>query len=87
MSAYDDCVLYGRQLERDRLSALLAASRDGVSGTVILLGGPGAGKSALLRDLQEAATQTVVQQASSHPCATGGDGRLSVAGAGQAHNV
>jgi DNA-binding CsgD family transcriptional regulator/tetratricopeptide (TPR) repeat protein len=53
-------VLYGREFERRTLSALLEGSRDGVSGAVILLGGPGAGKSALLSDLQAAATGTVV---------------------------
>ena len=53
-------MLYGREDERKTLSALLDGSRDGVSGTVILLGGPGAGKSALLSDVQAAATGTVV---------------------------
>src|ERR671914_1044591 len=59
-STYHGCMLYGREDERKTLSALLEGSRDGVSGTVILFGGPGAGKSALLSDLQAAVTGTVV---------------------------
>src|ERR671910_584231 len=59
-STYHGCMLYGREDERKALSALLEGSRDGVSGTVILFGGPGAGKSALLSDIQAAATGTLV---------------------------
>src|SRR5215218_11253144 len=55
-STYHGGMLYGREDERKTLSALLEGSRDGVSGTMILFGGPGAGKSALLSDVQAAAT-------------------------------
>src|SRR5215203_3892656 len=53
-------MLYGREGERRTLSALLEGSRDGASGAVILVGGPGAGKSALLSDLQAAEAGSVL---------------------------
>ncbi len=47
-------VLYGRQLQRSAVAALLADARAGRSGVLVVRGEPGAGKSALLAD---AATQ------------------------------
>src|SRR4051812_33877148 len=44
-------VLHGRDSERARLAALLAAARAGHAGTLLLHGEPGVGKSALLEDL------------------------------------
>ncbi|MFK0158502.1 AAA family ATPase [Streptomyces sp. NPDC090493] len=44
--------LFGRDEERDRLAATLDAARQGISAVVVLRGGPGTGKSALLRHVQ-----------------------------------
>jgi DNA-binding CsgD family transcriptional regulator len=43
-------VLVGREAERQRLDALLAAARDGLSEALVLCGEAGIGKSALLED-------------------------------------
>jgi len=40
--------LLGRTAECDRLDTLLARARSGASGVIVLRGGPGVGKSALL---------------------------------------
>jgi DNA-binding CsgD family transcriptional regulator/tetratricopeptide (TPR) repeat protein len=44
-------VLHGRELETSRLTASLAAARDGRASSLVLTGGAGVGKSALLADL------------------------------------
>ncbi|WP_027346299.1 helix-turn-helix transcriptional regulator [Hamadaea tsunoensis] len=41
-------MLHGREREQDRIEALVAAARDGSGGALVLRGGPGIGKSALL---------------------------------------
>jgi hypothetical protein len=41
-------VLVGRVLERERVDALLSAARQGTSGTLVIVGEAGIGKSALL---------------------------------------
>ncbi|MEW1844969.1 ATP-binding protein, partial [Nonomuraea angiospora] len=41
-------VLWGREREQARIDALIAQARDGRSGSLILRGEPGIGKSALL---------------------------------------
>src|SRR4029453_6521544 len=43
-------VLVGRREEMRRIGALLAAGKRGRSGALVLLGGPGIGKSALLEE-------------------------------------
>ena len=43
-----DYMLYGRLREQERVRALLDAARDRRSGALLVLGEPGAGKSALL---------------------------------------
>ena len=49
-------MLYGRDRERALIGALLAAARDSRSGALVLRGDPGVGKSALLLDARERAT-------------------------------
>jgi predicted ATPase len=49
-------VLYGRDAERARIGALLDAARASQSGTLVIRGEPGIGKSALLADTRERAT-------------------------------
>jgi DNA-binding CsgD family transcriptional regulator len=44
-------VLYGREAERRQLAATVASARAGRAGVLVVLGDPGAGKSALLADL------------------------------------
>lgn len=44
-------VLYGRERELAQLAALLEQARAGSAGVLVLLGEPGVGKSALMRDL------------------------------------
>ena len=48
-------MLYGRDSERARIGGLLEAARDSHGGVLVLLGEPGVGKSALLRDARERA--------------------------------
>jgi DNA-binding CsgD family transcriptional regulator len=48
-------VLYGRDLERDRIGALIDAARASHSGALVLRGEPGIGKTALLEDAREQA--------------------------------
>ena len=57
-------VLHGREPERARLAALVEEARAGTGAVIVLVGEPGVGKSALLRDLTD-------QQ-------PGGDGNLRV---------
>ena len=45
-------VLHGRDVERARLAALLDEARNGRAGILLVHGEPGAGKSALLDDLE-----------------------------------
>ena len=47
-------VLQGRDTERARLAALVERARSGQAGVLVVLGEPGAGKSALLQDLASA---------------------------------
>src|SRR5919109_4729980 len=49
-------MLYGRDRERALIGALLAAARDSRSGALVLRGDPGVGKSALLLDARERAS-------------------------------
>ena len=48
-------MLIGRERERQRLAAILEDARRGRSTTLIVVGGPGVGKTALLDDTREAA--------------------------------
>ncbi|MEU9380159.1 AAA family ATPase [Streptomyces sp. NPDC048279] len=48
-------LLFGREEERRRLAEMLDNARRGMSGVLVLRGGPGTGKSALLRYLQATA--------------------------------
>ncbi len=48
-------MLYGRELERDRIGELLDGARRSRSGVLVLLGEAGVGKSALLDDARERA--------------------------------
>ncbi len=53
-------VLYGRNAERSRVGELLAGARQSRSGVLVLLGEAGVGKSALLEDARERATDMLV---------------------------
>ncbi len=54
-------MLYGRDVERSRIAALLDGARAGKSGVLVLHGEAGVGKSALLQDAREqAADMTVI---------------------------
>lgn len=53
---YVPAVLHGRSVERARLARLLKEAAAGRSGVLVLLGEPGVGKSALLGELQDLAT-------------------------------
>jgi ATP/maltotriose-dependent transcriptional regulator MalT len=53
---YDPGVLYGRDPERARIGALLEAARASRSGVLVLRGEPGIGKSALLEDTRDRAS-------------------------------
>ena len=44
-------MLHGRDREREQLAALVEQARAGIAGALVILGEPGVGKSALLRDL------------------------------------
>src|SRR5262245_35353444 len=55
-TVYDRGVLYGRDPERARLGALLDAARLSRSGVLVLRGEPGIGKTALLEDTRDRAT-------------------------------
>jgi DNA-binding CsgD family transcriptional regulator len=56
-------MLYGRDAERSAVTALLDAARDSRSGVLVLRGQPGAGKSALLQDAAEQASDLQVLEA------------------------
>jgi DNA-binding CsgD family transcriptional regulator len=56
-------VLYGRQAERERLAAVLDSARAGRSGALLIVGEPGAGKSALLEDARATAADMTVLEA------------------------
>ena len=56
-------MLYGRDAERSAVTALLDAARDSRSGVLVLRGHAGAGKSALLRDAVEQASDLQVLEA------------------------
>ena len=51
---YGRLVLHGRERERAQLGALVEQARAGTAGVLVVLGEPGVGKSALLRDLSTA---------------------------------
>ena len=53
--AYRGRVLHGRDSERARLAALLAEARGGNAATLLVRGGAGVGKSALLDDTADRA--------------------------------
>lgn len=53
-------MLYGRDAERSAVTALLDAARDSRSGVLVLRGQAGAGKSALLQDAVEQASDLQV---------------------------
>lgn len=48
-------MLHGRDAERERVSALLAAARTGTAGALLIRGEPGIGKSALIQDARDGA--------------------------------
>ncbi len=50
-------MLHGREAERAQLAALVEGARGGSAGSVVVLGEPGIGKSALLADLAEQVAQ------------------------------
>src|SRR5918999_3597216 len=56
-------MLYGRDAERSAVTTLLDAARDSRSGVLVLRGQPGAGKSALLQDAVEQASDLQVLEA------------------------
>jgi ATP/maltotriose-dependent transcriptional regulator MalT len=56
-------VLYGRDVERDRIGALLDAARASRSGALVLRGEAGIGKTALLEDARDRATDMRVLSA------------------------
>ena len=56
-------MLYGRDAERSAVTTLLDAARDSRSGVLVLRGQPGAGKSALLQDAVEQASDMQVLEA------------------------
>jgi DNA-binding CsgD family transcriptional regulator len=56
-------MLYGRDAERSAVTALLDAARDSRSGVLVLRGQAGAGKSALLQDAVEQASDLQVLEA------------------------
>src|SRR5262245_57615100 len=62
-TVYDPDVLYGRDPERARLGALLDAARLSRSGVLVLRGEPGIGKTALLEDTRDRATDMHVLSA------------------------
>jgi DNA-binding CsgD family transcriptional regulator len=55
--------LFGRGAEQERLRALLDGARDRRSGSLVLVGEPGAGKSALIDDIRSAASEMTVLEA------------------------
>jgi DNA-binding CsgD family transcriptional regulator len=58
-------VLYGRDAERDQIGALLKGARESRSAALVVRGEPGIGKTALLEDTRERATDMHVLSA--HP--------------------
>jgi predicted ATPase len=56
-------VLYGRQGEQERVRALLEAAGDRRSGALLVVGEPGAGKSALLDEARAEASGMVAREA------------------------
>jgi DNA-binding CsgD family transcriptional regulator len=56
-------MLYGRDAERSAVTTLLDAARDSRSGVLVLRGQPGTGKSALLQDAVEQASDLQVLEA------------------------
>jgi predicted ATPase len=54
--AYDPAMLYGRDQERAAIDALLEGAKLSRSGVMVLRGEPGIGKSALLEDARDRAT-------------------------------
>ena len=59
-AAYDHGMLYGRDDERERIGSLLRAARSSKSGALVVRGEPGIGKSALLEDTRERASDMQV---------------------------
>jgi DNA-binding CsgD family transcriptional regulator len=57
-------MLLGRGAEQARIDALLAQARDGTSGTLLIRGEPGIGKTALLHDVASRAGDMTVLRAS-----------------------
>ncbi len=55
-------MLYGREQEKSALAGLLENARRGHSAALVMVGEPGAGKSALLQDLREEASDALVLQ-------------------------
>src|SRR5262245_6591006 len=62
-SAASETLLFGREVEQQRLRALLEGARARQSGTLVLMGEPGAGKSALIDDVRVAASDMTVLEA------------------------
>jgi DNA-binding CsgD family transcriptional regulator len=54
--AYDRQMLYGRDSERAQIAALLEAARSSRSGALVIRGEPGIGKTAVLQDARDLAT-------------------------------
>ncbi|MGV8964932.1 MAG: AAA family ATPase [Cellulomonas sp.] len=53
-------MLHGRDVERERLAALLEDARHGIAGSVVVVGEPGVGKSTLLADVVSNASEVRV---------------------------
>ena len=59
----DSAQLFGRGAEQERLRALLEDARNRRSGSLVLVGEPGAGKSALIDDVRTVASDMTVLEA------------------------
>jgi DNA-binding CsgD family transcriptional regulator len=59
----DSVQLFGRSAEQERLRAMLEGARNRHSASLVLVGEPGAGKSALIDDVRKAASDMTVLEA------------------------